>query len=156
MTPPLARRRGGGFFSSSVFRMPPEDEESMKRALSRGAAAAAAAALTLALSPLAWSQAAAPASGAEEPAPKFDAAFLTDDANIKIGEAVWQAQCRHCHGNSAYPGKAPKLRPGTYTPDFVYDRVTYGFRGMPPWQGVFTLEQRKGVVAFIKSDRFSP
>jgi mono/diheme cytochrome c family protein len=34
--------------------------------------------------------------------------------------------------------------------------VTYGFKGMPPWQSVFSLEQRKGVVAYIKSDAFSP
>lgn len=99
---------------------------------------------------------AASAPAAEEPMPTFDAAFMANPRNIKVGETVWQEQCRHCHGNSAYPGKGPKLRPSAYTPEFVYDRVTYGFRAMPPWKAVFTIEQRKGIVAYIKSDRFSP
>lgn len=93
---------------------------------------------------------------AEEPAPKFEPAFLSSAANVSAGKAVWDEQCRHCHGNAAYPGKAPKLRPGTYTPDFIYDRVTYGFRGMPPWKAVYSLEQRMAVVAYIKSNSFSP
>jgi mono/diheme cytochrome c family protein len=93
---------------------------------------------------------------AEEPPPKFEAAFLGNAANVDAGRAVWQEQCRHCHGNAAYPGKAPKLRPGTYTPDFIYDRVTYGFKGMPPWKAIFSLEQRMAVVAYIKSGDFSP
>jgi len=93
---------------------------------------------------------------AEEPPPTFDQAYLGNEANIKAGQTVWTNQCRHCHGNSAYPGKAPKLKPGAYTPDFVYDRVTYGFRGMPPWKAVFSLEERMAVVAYIKSSSFSP
>jgi mono/diheme cytochrome c family protein len=93
---------------------------------------------------------------AEEPPPKFETSFLSSAANVDAGKAVWDEQCRHCHGNSAYPGKAPKLKPGSYTPDFIYDRVTYGFKGMPPWKAVFTLEQRMAVVAYIKSDSFSP
>lgn len=104
----------------------------------------------------AFAQATAPAADAEEPPPKFEPAFLGDAANVDAGKAVWQEQCRHCHGNSAYPGKAPKLRPGSYTPDFIYDRVTYGFKGMPPWKAVFNLQQRMAVVAYIKSDSFSP
>jgi mono/diheme cytochrome c family protein len=93
---------------------------------------------------------------AAERAPKFDKAYLSNTANINAGSTVWTKQCRHCHGKSAYPGKAPKLNPGGYTPDFVFDRVTNGFRGMPPWKEVFTLEERKAVVAYIKSESFSP
>ncbi len=88
--------------------------------------------------------------------PVFDEKFLSDKANIETGRKVWQAQCRHCHGAAAYPGKAPKLRPGSLEPDFIYDRVTYGFGKMPSWKDVFSEEQRKGVVAYIKSDDFSP
>ena len=98
----------------------------------------------------------ATAAVTDEPVPKFDAAYLTNVANIKIGEGVWANQCRHCHGNSAYPGKAPKLSPGSMEPDFIFDRVTNGFRKMPAWKEVFTLEERKGIVAYIKSDSFSP
>jgi mono/diheme cytochrome c family protein len=88
--------------------------------------------------------------------PTFDAAYLSNAANIEVGQSVWNKQCRHCHGNSAYPGKAPKLKPGGLEPDFIFDRVTNGFRGMPAWKAVFTLEERKGVVAYVKSDSFSP
>lgn len=101
----------------------------------------------------AWAQA---ASGPQEPGPKFDKAYLGNKKNIEVGKDVWDQQCRHCHGKSAYPGKAPKLTPGTYTLDFVYDRVTYGFGKMPGWKDVFSIEQRKAVTAYVKSDDFSP
>jgi len=113
------------------------------------------------LVPLVWALMAAPAwsqaaSAPAEPPPKFDAGYLGDKTVLQAGKEVWEQQCRHCHGNAAYPGKAPKLNPGSYTPDFVYDRVTYGFRKMPPWKDVFSTEQRKAVTAYVKSDSFSP
>jgi len=95
------------------------------------------------------------AKPAEQP-PVFDKAYMADPANIEVGRQVWQQQCRHCHGASAYPGKAPKLVPGPMEPDFIYDRVAYGFRKMPAWKDVFTREQLMGVTAFIKSPDFSP
>lgn len=94
--------------------------------------------------------------GSAEAVPKFDKAYLSDAKNIAAGEAVWAAQCRHCHGAKAYPGKAPKLKPARLEPEFIFDRVTNGFRKMPGWKSVFTLEQRKSVVAYIKSEDFSP
>ncbi|MEQ1807451.1 MAG: cytochrome c [Burkholderiaceae bacterium] len=113
-------------------------------------------ALTVALLPVwvfAQAQTAPPAA---EPVPKFDKGYMSSAAAIAAGKEVWDNQCRHCHGNSAYPGKAPKLNPGGYEPDFIFDRVTYGFRKMPPWKDVFTVDQRKAVVAYIKSSSFSP
>ncbi len=92
----------------------------------------------------------------DEPAPVFDKKYLSNPANIETGRKVWESQCRHCHGARAYPGKAPKLRPGSYEPAFIYDRVTNGFGKMPSWKAVFSDEQRKGVVAYIKSDDFDP
>lgn len=106
-----------------------------------------------AISAPALAQTSAPA---EEPPPKFEPSYLASAANVNAGKVVWDEQCRHCHGNSAYPGKAPKLKPGAYTPDFIYDRVTYGFKAMPPWKAVYSLQQRMAVVAYIKSDSFSP
>jgi mono/diheme cytochrome c family protein len=97
---------------------------------------------------------AAPAN--DEPVPEFTAAVLKDPANLEAGKQVWEGQCRHCHGNNAYPGKAPKLKPSTYQPDFVFDRVTNGFRKMPSWKIVFTQQQRIGVVSFIMGDEFVP
>ena len=96
------------------------------------------------------------AAAAEEPVPKFEPAYMRNAANIKVGQTVWAAQCVHCHGAKAYPGKAPKLNPGTMDADFIFDRITYGFKAMPPWKAVFSLEERKGLVAWIKSDSFAP
>ena len=86
----------------------------------------------------------------------FSEEYLGDQANIDAGKALWQKQCRHCHGRAAYPGKAPKLKPRRYTADFIYDRVTYGFRKMPAWEKVYSQEERMAVAAFILSDQFSP
>ena len=90
------------------------------------------------------------------PPEPFTEDYLASDENIAAGKAIWEEQCRHCHGRKAYPGKAPKLKPHKYKPDFVYRRVTDGFRKMPPWKEVYTDEERMQVVAYILSDRFSP
>ncbi|HSG76501.1 MAG TPA: cytochrome c [Burkholderiales bacterium] len=103
---------------------------------------------------LACALAAATAWG--EDTPVFDKAYLSNKKNIAAGREVWDNQCRHCHGAAAYPGKAPKLKPGQLAPDFIYDRVTYGFGKMPGWKDVFSVQQRKAVVAYIKSGDFSP
>lgn len=98
----------------------------------------------------------APAPGADPPPPPMPPTVLRDAKLIDMGQQAWQQQCRHCHGASAYPGKAPKLSPGSMEPDFIYDRITYGFKGMPPWKAVFSEQVRIGLVAYIKSDKFSP
>lgn len=90
------------------------------------------------------------------PAPAITPEILADAENIKVGEQIWHEQCGHCHGAKAYPGKAPKLRPKKYTPEFVYDRVTNGFRGMPPWVDVYNEEERLSIVAYVLSKEFSP
>ena len=102
-----------------------------------------------------WAAVAAAQDGDEKPA-DFTEAFLNDAANITVGGEIWAEQCRHCHGKSAYPGKAPKLKPRRYKPDFVYDRVTNGFRKMPPWKEVYSREERMSIVAYILSTEFSP
>ena len=88
--------------------------------------------------------------------PAFTEDYLAQADAIESGGGSWAKQCRHCHGNSAYPGKAPKLTPAKYKPDFVFDRITDGFRKMPAWKSVFTLDERKALVAYILSDDFSP
>lgn len=92
----------------------------------------------------------------EEEAPAFTEAFLNDPAQLEIGRELWEDTCRHCHGRSAYPGKAPKLKPRKYTPDFVYDRVTHGFRKMPAWKDVFSQEERMAISAYVMSKKFAP
>ena len=86
----------------------------------------------------------------------FTPEFLSNETNISVGGEHWAAQCRHCHGAKAYPGKAPKLKPGKYKPDFVYRRVTDGFRKMPAWKDTYTDEERMQIVAYILSGSFSP
>ena len=93
--------------------------------------------------------------GSEPPTP-FTEDFLHDEANLAAGQAIWEEQCRHCHGAKAYPGKAPKLRPVRYKPDFVYRRVTDGFRKMPAWKDVYTDEERMQITAYILSPKFAP
>ena len=75
---------------------------------------------------------------AEEAPAVFTEAYLNDPANIEAGRALWEAQCRLCHDYAAYPGKAPKLKPRRYKAEFVFKRVTKGFREMPSWKEVYS------------------
>ena len=93
---------------------------------------------------------------AQQPIPPLPKDMLSEPTRIAAGKAIWAEQCTHCHGREAYPGKAPKLEPGRYSPEFVYHRVTYGFRGMPPWQEIYDEDQRIGVVAYVLSPDFAP
>ncbi len=88
--------------------------------------------------------------------PEMTEAMLTDAERIDNGRVLWEEQCRHCHGRDAYPGKAPRLTPRRYGADFVYHRITYGFRGMPGWIDVYDQDERIDMVAYILSNRFSP
>jgi mono/diheme cytochrome c family protein len=95
----------------------------------------------------------APANGPAPPV-EFTKDFLGDPRNVQRGRTVWQARCQFCHGKMAYPGKAPKLDPSRYTPDFVYDRVANGFQGMPAWRHEFSVDELKSVVAYVLSREF--
>jgi mono/diheme cytochrome c family protein len=95
----------------------------------------------------------APANGPVPPV-EFTPDFLSDPKNVQKGRVVWQARCQFCHGKAAYPGKAPKLDPSRYTPQFVYDRVANGFQGMPPWRHEFSVDDLKSVVAYVLSREF--
>lgn len=86
----------------------------------------------------------------------FTEEFLNDPETVAIGKELWVEQCAFCHGKKAYPGKAPKLKPKKYTAEFVYKRVTKGFRAMPGWEEVYSDEELRGVVAYIMSKKFSP
>jgi mono/diheme cytochrome c family protein len=87
---------------------------------------------------------------------EFTEEYLDNEEVIDAGEVIWEEQCQHCHGSKAYPGKAPKLKPYKYEPDFVFYRVTKGFKAMPPWKDIYTVEERMAVVAYVLSDDFSP
>ena len=86
----------------------------------------------------------------------FSPEYMADVKNIELGKSLWQKQCRHCHGASAYPGKAPKLKPYKYKPGFVYKRITNGFRKMPAWKTIFSKAERMAIVTYVMSNQFSP
>lgn len=86
----------------------------------------------------------------------FPREYLEDPKNIALGKSVWVERCTFCHGMGTYPGKAPRLEPKRYLPEFVYARVTFGFRGMPAWQEGYSEEQRRAVVAWVMSPEFTP
>ena len=125
-------------------------------ALSVSAIAACAATWTPGLAQTDTPPAAEETTEPRDPPPTIDPAMLKDAAVISKGEKIWQEQCTHCHGAKAYPGKAPKLAPRTYKPDFVWDRVHNGFRGMPPWKDIYDENEVLAVVAYVLSDDFFP
>jgi len=106
----------------------------------------------------AQSTASAPAAaeGPRDPPPALPATMLKDPKVIAGGEALWKENCAHCHGSKAYPGKAPKLQPHKYKPDFVWDRVHNGFKDMPAWKELYSPEQVIALVAWVMSEDFWP
>jgi len=124
----------------------------LRAAVVVSALVAAAAALAQAPPP-----APAPATAeARDPPPALPAALLKDPKVIAAGEALWKENCAHCHGSKAYPGKAPKLQPAKYKPEFVWDRVHNGFKDMPPWKDFYTPDQIISLVAWVTSEDFWP
>jgi mono/diheme cytochrome c family protein len=86
----------------------------------------------------------------------FTAEFLSDPNNIAQGKQLWAKRCQLCHGKETYPGSAPPLQPWKYAPEFVYDRITNGFRGMPALKQEFSEAERRAIVAYVLSRNFSP
>jgi mono/diheme cytochrome c family protein len=93
---------------------------------------------------------------AAEDEPEFTEAVLTDPARIALGKDLFEQECQNCHGTTAYPGKAPKLRPKRLSPEDVYLRMTYGWRNMPAWEEILSQDERVALTAYIKSRNFSP
>ena len=88
----------------------------------------------------------APAAGDEDAPAEFSDQFLGDGGVLRKGKKIWGKTCKLCHGNTAYPGKAPKLNKKCYEADFIYDRVTNGFQAMPAWKSQIEKYDRMAVV----------
>jgi cytochrome c len=86
----------------------------------------------------------------------FTEEFMSDPANFAAGKELWFAQCTHCHGFKAYPGKAPKLKPAKYKPEFVFKRIYKGFKKMPAWNDVYTIDEIRQIVVYVKGQGFAP
>jgi mono/diheme cytochrome c family protein len=99
--------------------------------------------------------AALPAWADDSAQPPFPKQLLGNPEYIEMGKGVFDKICKFCHGKTAYPGKAPHLNPSRYTPEFVFDRVTNGFRGMPSWKSTFSEKELQGVTVYIMSNEFS-
>jgi mono/diheme cytochrome c family protein len=74
---------------------------------------------------------------------EFPEEFMTDMTVIREGRDLFQQQCGHCHGSRAYPGKAPRLRPDRYEPDFVFWVIQGGYGGCRRWARCSTTRRRK-------------
>lgn len=86
----------------------------------------------------------------------FTEVFMNDPANFAAGKELWFGQCTHCHGFKAYPGKAPKLKPAKYKPEFVFKRIYKGFKKMPAWNEVYTIDEIRQIVVYVKGQGFAP
>ena len=96
------------------------------------------------------------AAAARDPPPPLPRDLLKNPKVIAQGEALWKEQCTLFHGAKAYPGKAPRLQPHRYKPEFVWDRIHNGFRNMPSLKELYTPEQEIALVAYVLSDEFWP
>ncbi|RMF65281.1 MAG: nitrogen fixation protein FixP [Bacteroidetes bacterium] len=101
------------------------------------------------------------AYAAANPAAAIDeatlAAYVADPARVEAGAAHYAAQCAACHGDKGQGLIGPNLTDkywlhGNTNMD-LYNVITNGVldKGMPPWEAVFTPEQRAELVAFIRS-----
>lgn len=82
---------------------------------------------------------------------EFTEDYLKDRKTVQLGKKVFKRRCNHCHGKKAYPGKAPKLKPESLDPEFIYDRATNGFKSMPRFKTIISERERRAVVAYIKT-----
>ena len=87
---------------------------------------------------------------------KFTNKIMNNADLFKAGKEIWFDQCTHCHGYKAYPGKAPKLKPKRYKPQFVYKRIAKGLRKMPAWEEVYSQEEMQSIVVYVMDKKFSP
>ncbi len=85
------------------------------------------------------------------------AGFVGNPSMIEAGARHYAAQCATCHGDQGQGLIGPNLTDpywihGGSSVD-VFNMISEGVpaKGMPPWQGVFSAEERAELVAFVRS-----
>jgi len=69
------------------------------------------------------------------------------------GQAVYQKNCKICHGSKGDLGLsgAANLRKSTLTPDEKIGVITFGRNGMAPHKDILTAEEIDQVAAYIET-----
>jgi cytochrome c oxidase cbb3-type subunit 3 len=86
-------------------------------------------------------------------------ALLKAPGSISKGEAVFQATCAACHGNSGQGVVGPNLTDGFWLhggrPDSIVESISHGYplKGMPAWKGVLGAEKVRMAAAYVISLR---
>ena len=75
--------------------------------------------------------------------------------NLRWERFSYWSNARCAMAPKPIPGKAPKLQPHRYKPDFVWDRLHNGFRNMPALKDLYSPEQEIAIVAYVR-DEFWP
>ena len=98
---------------------------------------------------------------AEQPAFSVDEAnleaYVNDPAKVEAGGVHFAAQCAACHGAEGQGLIGPNLTDSYWVKGGenvdIYTIITQGSleKGMPPWDVMYTPEQRAELVAFVRS-----
>ena len=83
--------------------------------------------------------------------------FISDPEKVAAGKVNFDAQCAACHGPQGQGLIGPNLTDqywvlGGQSTD-IYTVISKGSlqKGMPPWEGMYTEEQRAELVAYVLS-----
>ena len=85
------------------------------------------------------------------------AEYVGDATKVEAGATHYAAQCVACHGAQGQGLIGPNLTDNYWIKGGslldIYNNITEGSleKGMPPWEGVFSPEQRAELVAYIRS-----
>jgi mono/diheme cytochrome c family protein len=105
-------------------------------------------------SPMAGQSQAAPAAEQGQAAPTAGQGQAAGDSQAAInGDQLFATTCGFCHEDGGRrAGRGPKLAGTNRSDEFIIHRITYGKPGvMPAWGKVYSQEQIKQILAYIRS-----
>lgn len=92
-----------------------------------------------------------------EPSEEAIAVYIGDEAKISAGATTYTTYCAACHGNVGQGLIGPNLTDDYWIHDndnvTIFNIITNGVveKGMTPWGGILTPEQRAEVVAYVRT-----